>query len=92
MKIKIKESSEAALAFEHKFLAKTREWLENNLESGFLIEDAAALAVKELFEAWAESISHDSYSNEYLAKSMLQEIDAVVEKLNEFKIEARKWL
>jgi hypothetical protein len=90
--IKIKESTEAALALEHKFLAKTRMWLEDNLESGFVIDDAANLAVKELFEAWANSISSNSYSNDEVARNLMLEVDAVIDKLCDFKIEAQKWL
>jgi hypothetical protein len=90
--MKIKESAEVAMILEHKFLAKTRVWLEENLETGFVIEDASSLAIKELFEAWANCIGSNPYSNDEVARGLISEIDAVIDRLCEFKIESRKWL
>lgn len=91
MKIEIKESSEVALALEHKFLAKTRTWLEENMDSGFLTQDASAKAINELFEAWV-NYSLNLHSNKEVARNFLLELEETIDKLADFKIEAQKWL
>ncbi|NBP04329.1 MAG: hypothetical protein EBU90_30455 [Proteobacteria bacterium] len=89
--MKIKASSEAALALEHTFLAKTRLWLEERMESGFVTQDACAKAVNEIFEAWV-ICDLGQYSNKEVATNFLLELDETMEKLKEFRIEAQKWL
>lgn len=85
-------SAETALLLEHKFLSKVRAWLEENMGSGFVIEDAAALAINELCEAWVNCIGSNHYSNEQVSKDMITEIDAVIEELKRFKNKCREWL
>lgn len=90
--MKIKESAEAALLLEHKFLSKVRVWLEENMGAGPVIEDASALAINELWEAWVNCIGSNHYSNEQVAKYMITEIDEVIEELKRFKNKASEWL
>jgi hypothetical protein len=92
MAMKIKESAEAALLLEHKFLSKVRVWLDENMHAGPVIEDAASLAINELWEAWVNCIGSNHYSNEQVSKDMITEIDEVIEELRRFKNKCREWL
>lgn len=71
-------AQENQLVLEHKFLAKVKDWLEDG-KSGYLTENAAELAVRDLWEHWVGVMGH--YTDDKAKTYFLYEIDGVIEIL-----------
>ena len=68
-------AQENQLLLEHKFLAKVKDWLDTG-GSGYLTENAAELAVRELWEHWV-GVMHN-YDNDRAKDMFLRELDDTI--------------
>jgi hypothetical protein len=70
------------LHLEHGFLLQVKLWLDEG-GSGYLTENAAELAVKELFEHWIGVMNH--YDDDRAKTLFLHEVDEVIDILEKFR-------
>jgi GH35 family endo-1,4-beta-xylanase len=70
------------LHLEHGFLLRVKLWLDEG-GSGYLADNAAELAVKELWEHWLCVMDH--YDDDGARTTFLDEVNEVIKALEKFR-------